>query len=248
MSKDLFSKQANSYARYRPGYPSEMIDYILQFVEKRNAAWDCATGNGQAAIMLAPHFQSVEASDISERQIANAIQDRRIHYSVSNAEATSFQEQSFDLITVAQAYHWFNFTAFEKEVRRVLKSDGIIAIWGYALVSSDYEELNKQLNAFYEDTVGPYWDPERKYLEDHYRSVPFPYNEIESKEFTITQQWSLDDLLGYLNTWSSVQHFIKANGFNPVEELKADLKKLWTDLDVVSFRFPLFLRLGSCNL
>jgi SAM-dependent methyltransferase len=247
MSKDLFSKQSDIYARYRPGYPSEIIDYILQFVSGRHAAWDCATGNGQAALLLASHFQFVHATDISEKQLSNATQHSRIQYSISKAEKTPFQENSFDLITVAQAYHWFNFVLFETEVKRVLKPGGILAIWGYSLVVSDYMDLNKKLKAFYTETVGPYWDPERKYVDDHYRTIPFPYNELPPAEFTIEQQWNLDDLSGYLNTWSSVQHFIKANKYNPVDQLKADLTKIWPPEATIPFRFPLFLRLGRCQ-
>ena len=244
MSKDLFSKQSGIYARYRPGYPSEIIDYILQFVSDRHTAWDCATGNGQAAFLLAPHFEVVHATDISENQLANAIQHSGIQYSISAAEKTSFEENSFDLVTVAQAYHWFDFLAFEKEVKRVLKPNGILAVWGYSLVVSDNKDLNKKLIAFYKETIGPYWDSERRYIDDHYRTIPFPYDELPPAEFTIEQQWSLDDLSGYLNTWSSVQHFIKLNNYNPVDQLRSDLEKIWPPGQIIAFRFPLFLRLG----
>ena len=244
MSKDLFSKQSDIYARYRPGYPPALIEYILQFVENLNMAWDCATGNGQAALLLAPHFQFVQATDISEKQLSKAIHHPRIHYSQVNAEQTPFIEQSFDLITVAQAYHWFNFIAFEKEVKRVLKPNGIIAIWGYSLVSSEYNELNILITNFYKKRVGPYWDAERKYVDDHYRTIPFPYEELPGADFFIEKQWNLEDLSGYLNSWSSVQHFIMANGFNPVDEFKADLQKYWPAKETIAFRFPLFLKLG----
>lgn len=244
MSKDLFSNQSEVYSRHRPGYPRELIDYILQFVSERNAAWDCATGNGQAALLLASHFESVQATDISERQLSNAIQHPHIRYSISGAEKTPFPDNSFDLITVAQAYHWFDFSAFENEAKRLLKPSGILAVWGYSLLVSFDININKTLRRFYKETVGRYWDPERKYIDDHYQSVPFPYHELPPAEFSIKQQWSLEDLSGYLNTWSSVQHFITANGFNPVEELTADLKRIWPLDNIILFSFPLFLRLG----
>lgn len=244
MSKDLFSKQSGIYARYRPGYPGDLINYILQFVDERNAAWDCATGNGQVALQLASHFPTVYATDISKKQISNAVQHPHIHYSIASEDKTSFPEQSVDLVTVAQAYHWFNFTAFEKEAKRISKPNGVVAIWGYSLVSSDCDDLNNVIDNFYTQTVGPFWDPERKYVDEHYRTVPFPYDELPSKDFFIEMQWNLEDLSGYFNTWSSVQHFIKTNGYNPVDNLKPDLQRVWPLKDTLQFRFPLFLRLG----
>jgi ubiquinone/menaquinone biosynthesis C-methylase UbiE len=247
MSKDLFSKQSDLYARYRPGYPSALIEHILRYVSGRQTAWDCATGNGQAAALLASHFELVEATDISRKQISNSIQLPNIHYSISSAEKTIFPAQSFNLITVAQAYHWFNFRNFEIEAKRVLKPDGIVAIWGYSLASCDWDDLNTVIASFYKDATGAYWDPERKYIDDHYRTVPFPYKELPPKEFIISIEWNQKNLSGYLNTWSSVQHFIRSQGFNPVDELQSDLQKAWPEQDIISFRFPLFLRVGKIN-
>jgi ubiquinone/menaquinone biosynthesis C-methylase UbiE len=245
MSKDLFSKQSDLYARYRPGYPSALIEYILPFVKGFDSSWDCATGNGQAALLLATYFKTVHATDISEKQIANAIQHPRIRYSTANAEFTLFEDSMFDLITVAQAYHWLDFKKFEQEVKRVSKSNGIIAVWGYSSAVSEYSKLNSLVNSFYQDIVGPYWDDERKYVDEHYRSIPFPFDEVPAREFIIEKHWSLEDLCGYLNTWSSVQHFIKANQFNPVDRLKENLKNKWPNSDFISFRFPLFVRIGK---
>ncbi|MBC7828663.1 MAG: class I SAM-dependent methyltransferase [Chitinophagaceae bacterium] len=244
MSKDLFSNQSDIYARYRPGYPPELIDYILQFVAGRDTAWDCATGNGQAALLLASHFSLVQATDISGKQIANSKKHPRIQYAIAKEESTPFAEQSFDLITVAQAYHWFNFKGFKQEAKRLLKPTGVVAVWGYSMVSSEYDKLNEMIAIFYNDTVGPFWDAERKYVDDHYRTIPFPYEEFPAKEFFMEVQWNLEDLSGYLNTWSSVQHFIKAKGYNPVDELRSDLQMAWPLTESIVFRFPLFLRLG----
>jgi ubiquinone/menaquinone biosynthesis C-methylase UbiE len=244
MNKDLFSKQSDIYARYRPGYPPGLIDFILQFVPGRDAAWDCATGNGQAALLLAPHFRSVEATDMSEKQISNAVQHPHIHYSISTAEKTPFANDSFDLVTVAQAYHWLNFTEFTHEVNRVSKTNGVIAVWGYSQANSAYENLNALIDDFYENIVGPYWNSERKYVEEHYATTPFPYEELPTEEFFMEKQWSLEDVCGYVRSWSSVQHFIKAKGFDPVDELQLALQKAWPSNPVISFRFPLFLRLG----
>jgi ubiquinone/menaquinone biosynthesis C-methylase UbiE len=244
MAKDLFSSQALLYAQYRPGYPRELYDFIVQYVNNRTRAWDCATGNGQAAVELAKYFEEVMATDISEKQLQQAQPHEKITWLVTTAEQTPFADNSFDCITVAQAYHWFNFEAFGKEVRRIAKPGAIIAIWGYSLVVCEDERVNTLINIFYRDKVGAYWDKERRYIDDRYTTVPFPYEPLPSKDFYINVQWNRQQLIGYFNTWSSVQHFIKAHQYNPVEELAAAIEQVWTDAGQRSFSFPLFLKLG----
>jgi ubiquinone/menaquinone biosynthesis C-methylase UbiE len=245
MSKDLFSKQANTYAKYRPVYPKELFEYILQFVAEKDTAWDCATGNGQAAIALAPYFKKVIATDISEKQLSLAKPHTNIKYQISAAEQTNFADNSFDLITVAQAYHWLKFEVFEKEVKRVAKKDAVIAIWGYNLFSTNEPAVNELIKKFYTDIVGPYWDNERKYVDDNYNSVPFNFSALPAKQFYIKSGWSKDDVIGYLNSWSSVQHFIEANKYNPVDGIAGELDLLWKEEKGISF--PLFLKLGRVH-
>lgn len=245
MAKDLFSNQASLYAQYRPTYPNGLYEFIVQQVPDPKQAWDCATGNGQAAVELARYFEKVMATDISEKQLQQAIPNEKITYSISTAEQTPFPDNSFDCITVAQAYHWFQFDAFEKEVRRVAKPGAVIAIWGYSLVVCAEEALNTLIRKFYRHTVGAYWDKERRYIDDHYTTVPFPYEALPSKEFQIDVQWNRGQLIGYFNTWSSVQHFIKAHQYNPVDELAIEIEKLWPGEEFKSFYFPLFLKLGK---
>jgi ubiquinone/menaquinone biosynthesis C-methylase UbiE len=244
MAKDLFSNQASLYAQYRPGYPPELFGYILQHVKDKQQAWDCATGNGQAAVELAKYFDKVMATDISEKQLQQAQPHEKITYSMATAEQTPFGDDSFDCITVAQAYHWFKFDAFGKEIKRVAKSGAIVAIWGYSLVVCEEEGLNSIINTFYRETVGAYWDKERRYIDEHYTTVPFPYEPLPAIEFQINVQWNRQQLIGYFNTWSSVQHFIKANGYNPVNELAGLIAAAWQRDDNKSFYFPLFLKLG----
>ena len=245
MSKDLFSKQASVYAKYRPSYPAEMIEYIVSCAGSRDTAWDCATGNGQAAALLAPYFKTVQATDSSEKQLQQATRADNIHYSVSLAEKTVFAAHTFDLITVAQAYHWFQFDAFEKEARRVAKPGAIIAVWCYTIPQCGDAAVDALTRDFYSETVGSYWDPERTYVDDNYSNIPFPYEELPSKEFSINMQWAPDDLPGYLNTWSSVQHFIKATGYNPVDEFAERLTARWpAGAASLPFSFPVFMRMG----
>jgi ubiquinone/menaquinone biosynthesis C-methylase UbiE len=244
MAKDLFSTQASGYAQYRPTYPPELFDHILSFVQHRRAAWDCATGNGQAAVALAAFFDTVYATDISEKQLQQAIAHPHIVYSRSTAEETAFKENSFDLITVAQAYHWFHFDAFHQEVTRIARAGAVVAIWGYSLVTSAEVHINERILSFYVNVTGPYWDKERRYVDERYTTVPFPYEELPAKTFNIAVQYDLAALAGYLNTWSAVQQFIKANGYNPVHAFIAELETLWPADEVKALHFPLFLRIG----
>lgn len=241
--KDNFSTQAQGYSKYRPYYPSEMIDYIVSFVKNKQYALDVATGNGQVAVELAKHFKEVFATDISEKQLANALQKDNIIYKEECAEQTSFADGQFDLITVAQAIHWFDFEAFYKEVYRTLKPDGIFAVLGYGLFNTS-DESEELLKHFYYDITGPYWDAERCYLDENYTTIPFPFEELETKQFTNEFIWTFEQLTGYLGTWSAVQHYIKKNGINPVDLIRDELKEYWEkgDKKVV---FPLLLRIGK---
>ncbi len=245
MARDLFSKQAALYARYRPSYPAALTDYILSFVQHKQTAWDCATGNGQAALLYADYFSKVFASDSSEKQIAQATHHPKIIYSISEAEKTLFADNSFDLITVAQAYHWFQFDTFFNEARRVGKNGCIVAVWGYKLAVCADEKINGMVKYFYTDVIGKYWDSERKYVDEEYKTIPFSFIKLPSKEFKIDVTWDAEELLGYFSTWSSVQHFIKANGYDPVETFANKIKSAWGSEKNRSFYFPLFLLIGK---
>lgn len=241
--KDLFSTQSKIYARFRPSYPPEMIEYIVSFVQDKQIALDVATGNGQVAVALSKYFDKVYATDISEKQLENAQQADNITYQKSKAEETDFDDNQFDLITVAQAIHWFDFDAFYKEAKRILKLEGIFAVVGYGLFQTN-KHSQKILDRFYYESVGSYWDPERSYLDENYETIPFPFAEIETEKFTNRFTWTFEQLTGYLETWSAVQHYIKQKGVNPLDVISEELKESWEqgDRKVV---FPLLLRLGK---
>ena len=243
--KDHFSKQATDYAKYRPGYPQELFAYLASLCRERATAWDCGTGNGQAALHLREHFQIVIATDPSEKQIKNAVPHERIFYQISRAEKTAIKSNTIDLITVAQAIHWFDFPEFYKEVRRVSKPGGILAVWCYGLLKVS-AEIDAAINQFYNDTVGAYWPPERKWVDENYRTLPLPFQETTSPPFFMSDNWNLLEMLGYLNTWSAVQYFINANGFNPVEKLIERLQPLWgMESQKRKITWPLHLRIGK---
>ena len=200
---DIFSKQAATYKKYRPTYPLELYNEILQHVQSKEICWDCATGNGQVALELAKHFSQVYATDLSQKQLDKAERRENIVYKQERAESTSFNNDQFDLITAAQAVHWFDMEAFNKEVFRVAKDGGIIAVWGYGLLKIN-EPMDALLYEFYSNTVGPYWNKERKHVDSGYATVRFDFKQINAdKERYITANWDLKQLEGYLNSWSS---------------------------------------------
>ncbi len=242
--KDYFSAQSDEYARRRPGYPEALFSYLASLPAERERAWDCGTGNGQAALGLAPYFDEVVATDPSASQLRNAFQHRKITYMQARAEDSGLASASVDLVTVAQAVHWFDLDRFFTEVQRVLKPRGVCAIWCYTLcrITPDVDAV---VDDFYFNIVGPYWPRERALVDDGYASLSFPFKELQSPDFSIELVWSLSDLFGYLGTWSPVQRYIEANGTDPLNIIKSALATSWGD-PVASkpVLFPLRMRVG----
>ena len=245
MGKDLFSKQSDLYARYRPTYPKELYDYILSFVKEKNMAWDCATGNGQAAVVLEDHFKKVIATDISAAQIEKAIAKANIDYLVCPAESTPFKENTFDLVTVAQAYHWLKWDTFKKEVTRVCKPAAVIAVWMYYNHTTGDDKIDKAVRDFYENVTKPYWDYERKFVEEKYAAVEFDYELLPGKTFDSILSWQREDLIGYISSWSAIQKYINANGHSAVPIIEEEIKMLWPEGEVKKVVFPVYLKLGK---
>ncbi len=242
--KDNFSAQAKAYARYRPGYPAQLFEWIYQAVPAFGKAWDCATGNGQVATVLAKSFQTVQATDISFSQISQAGRRTNIFYSVQQAEQTAFKNGQFDLVTVAQAIHWFDFAAFYNEVRRVTKPGAVVAVMGYGLPTLP-PGLDEILQNFYYHVVGPYWDKERRYLEENYQSIPFPFDEIKNKILPSALEWDLDTACGFLERWSATAHYSRRNGYSPVAGMRSKFAALWPERKAITATFPVIFRLGQ---
>jgi SAM-dependent methyltransferase len=241
--KDHFSKQAADYARFRPGYPRELFDYLVSIAPSRRLAWDCGTGNGQAAAGLASVFDAVIATDASEKQITNAELHERVDYLVAPAEDSSIDFGTVDLIMVAQALHWFDLDRFYAEARRVLKSDGVLAASAYNLLHIN-PAIDEVVNRYYYEVVGPFWPQERKLVEQ-FDNLPFPFHEIDPPKFEMTAQWNLDHLVGYLRTWSSTQRFMAAKGSDPLKQIMGELPAAWgTPEQTRNVIWPLTLRIG----
>jgi len=244
--KDNFSSQSDKYAKYRPTYPPAFFSYLDEFLEKKDCAWDCGTGNGQVAYELAKSFKKIMATDISKQQIVNAAKADNIFYSIQPAEQTHFEDDLFDFIVVAQAVHWFDFEKFYAEVKRTAKKDALLCIVGYGIISVS-PAVDALISDFYTNTIGSFWDKERRYIDEGYRTIPFPFEEISTPQFENRHLWSLDHLVGYLNTWSAVKHFVRRKGYNPVEELKEKLKTYWQANERKEVVFPILLRIGKLN-
>lgn len=240
---DRFSKQSAMYAAFRPTYPEALYHFILSSVNGRDEAWDCACGNGQVAKDLSPFFKTVEATDHTPNQLANAFKKDNIHYSLGEAESTAFRDHQFDLVTVGQAIHWFDIPAFFNEASRVLKPGGLLAIWGYSLLSIS-KEIDPIITHFYTKVVGPYWDPQRKLIDNQYRGIDFPFQKIQVPAFDFSFNWTIEELEGYLTTWSAVQKFVKEQGRNPVVDLVPLIKPHWKQ-ERMKITFPLFTLFGK---
>jgi len=242
---DHFSQLSESYKKFRPSYPEELYLEILKFVKTKDSCWDCGTGNGQVAVEFSKYFTKVFATDISQNQLDCAAKRKNIFYKKVRAEQSGFEENKFDLITVAQAIHWFDFEEFHREVLRVAKNGAVLAIWGYGLVEIT-DPINKLIRHFYKDIIGTYWNVERKHIDNAYKTIPFNFIQLNrDREIIMKQYWNLKQLEGYLNTWSGVKNYMQDHdGKNPVSELIVGLKGIWGDNEKKEIRFPVFLKAG----
>lgn len=242
---DHFSGLAPAYATCRPTYPAELFAYLAGLTERHELAWDCAAGTGQATLPLARWFGRVVATDASETMLDQAPRHPNIEYRATPAEMSGLATETVDLVTVAQALHWFDTDAFYGEARRVLVSQGVLAVWTYGTQYVGQEALDRALQHFYSEVVGPYWPAERRLVESGYRTLPFPFLELEAPAFAMEAHWTLSQLLGYIRTWSATQHFCEVQGHDPVLELADELVVHWGEPESArGVRWPLSLRAG----
>jgi SAM-dependent methyltransferase len=241
----LFSTVAREYASFRPGYPPELFTYLARISPSRETVWDCGCGSGQASVALAEHFSVVHATDVSPEQIAAAKAHPRVRYSVAPAEHSGLPDQSMDLVTVAQALHWFDVDAFYAEAVRVGRHGALIAVWNYPRPQFADVELDRRFFVFYSEIVGPYWPPERRHIESGYRTLPFPFEEIDAPELGVELSWNLEQIAGYVSSWSATARHRRDLGVDPVPLLTASLAEAWPVRDVaVQIHMPIGLRIG----
>ena len=242
---DHFSRLAPGYASCRPGYPDALFSYLAGLVHRHELAWDCAAGSGQATLPLASRFQRVVATDASAAMLGQAPRHPKIEYRVATAEKSGLSPATVDLVVVAQALHWLDLDRFYPEATRVLIPGGILAVWTYGMQKLEDPAIDRLLQRFYTDVVGPYWPGERRHVESGYRTLPFPFPELEPERFAMEEKWNLSQLLGYLRTWSATQRFRESHGRDPVEQLGLEIEPLWgPPMSGRMIRWPLSLRVG----
>jgi SAM-dependent methyltransferase len=242
---DHFSGLATGYAAYRPRYPEGLFSAIAAASPFLDRVWDCATGTGQAVSGLAAHFRSVLASDASRQQIRAASPYDRVRYFVARAEAAPLRSRSVGAVTVAQALHWLERAEFYAEARRVLRPGGLLVVWTYGNQRVDGGPVDDVLADFYDRVIGPYWAPERRWVETGYRTLRFPFEEIAIGAPAMVAEWSLPQLLGYIGTWSAVVRCREVTGRDPLGELAGRLLPLWGDPSTRRrVEWPLSVRAG----
>lgn len=225
---DHFSRQAPDYAKYRPSYPEALFSWLADHAPGRALAWDVGCGSGQAAVPLAAHFDRVVATDLSAAQIAQARPHPRVEYRVAPCERSGLPDAGCDLVTVAQALHWFDFDRFYAEVRRVLKPGGLFAAWTYQLLQGE-PAINAVIGKFHVEVLTPWWPPERRWVEAGYAGMPFPFAALPAPSFAIRLAWTLADLTNYVGTWSAAQRCLAATGADPSRALFERLQPVWGD-------------------
>jgi SAM-dependent methyltransferase len=243
--RDYFSERAAEYARFRPRYPARLFEALVRLAPGRGLAWDCGTGNGQAAVGLADHFRRVVATDASLQQLAHAERHPRVAYVRSLETRSGLAAARVDLVTVAQALHWFDLEPFFAEVGRVLRPGAAIAVWCYDLARVT-PEIDALVDRFAQETVGPHWTPERRHVRAGYQDLPFPFQERPFPPCTMEREVTLDQFAGYLDTWSPVRRYRQAVGTDPLPPLIAVMAPLWGDPGVPrALRWPLKGRVGT---
>jgi SAM-dependent methyltransferase len=242
---DHFSGCAGWYARFRPDYPHALFRFVASLGARRRVAWDCATGNGQAAAGLAQLFDRVIATDASAEQIQRARPHARVEYRIALAESSGLPSACVDVVTVAQALHWLDVARFAREVKRVVRPGGAIVAWSYGEGRLDTPELDAVWRSLLRGTLGPYWPRERAYVWSEYRTLPFPFPELPAPRLAMERSWTLPELVGYVRSWSAVARYTAARGEDPVPALAADLGRVWGDpASPHVLRWPLVVRAG----
>jgi SAM-dependent methyltransferase len=241
----LFTTVAREYAAFRPGYPPALFSWLASVSPARDAVWDCGCGSGQASVALAGFFTQVHATDVAAEQIAAARPRERVRYTVAPAERSSLPDACVDLVTVAQALHWFDVDAFYTEARRVARPRALLAAWTYPRPEFVDPSLDAVFAEFYGSVVGPYWPAGRKHVESNYTTLPFPFEELPHPPFGLELQWGFEQVLGYVSSWSATAKYRESLGADPLPWLRDRLGAVWPAPEApAALRMPLGMRVA----
>lgn len=241
---DYFDLCAEQYQRLRPVYPQELFQWLAHVVNARGRVLDCGAGNGQASFELAKYFDQVVAIDVGQNQLEQAKRLPNIQYHQMSAEKINFPDNHFDLIVAASAVHWFNLGKFYQEARRLLKSDGYLVVWTYTWPQTKHVAVNQVLDAI-KNKLNPYWSEGSKLHLNEYKSLAFPFKEIDVPSFKFKVAWSLDELIGFFLTWACIRQHVELAAPGFIEECRIELSKVWRDVSKVEFIFPIYIKAGT---
>ncbi|MFK7969580.1 MAG: class I SAM-dependent methyltransferase [Bacteroidia bacterium] len=240
-----FTQQAKAYAGHRPSYPDELFAWIHEQMPDAQCVWDCATGNGQAAVALGTYFPQVIATDHSPAQLELAVAAKNVEYRLADAFESGLPDHSVDIITVAQALHWIFGDAFWAEAKRVLKPGGLFVAWTYAQHSFEDSQLTAITDHYHNEILKDYWPNRRKHPVNKYSEIELPFRRVESPSFDLIAEHNLEDHLGYIRSWSGTQRYINAVGEDPTDTLRNTLAPLWGEPeDRRTVRWPLTVLAG----
>lgn len=243
-ARSHFSGHSREYAEYRPSYPPALVDQLARLVPQSGTVWEAGCGSGQLSLPLASRFARVIATDVSAEQIAQAPAHPAIEYRLASAESSGLPDGTIDLSIAAQAAHWFDLAGYYGEVRRVSKPDAIVALITYGMTRID-DPIDRIVHRFYSETVGPYWSPERRHVEDGYRSLPFPFEEIEMPSLEMEAEWGPEELAGYVETWSATRALLRAEGPEKIAAFREALREAWSAGPAIrKVRWPVSSRVG----
>ena len=243
--KNWFDQGGKAYAAFRPQYPPELAQFLKSCVPSGEIAFDVGCGTGQLTYLLADHFKTVIGTDPSADQISNAAKKANITYKAAPAEKLGGEDGSVDLITAAQAAHWFDRPQFYKEVRRLAKPEATLALISYGVLSFEDAALDRLFSTFYHDEISPYWPPERTLVDSGYQTIDFPFDEMTPPPFNITLEWDRDQFLGYLSTWSATRKAREAGQEKVLHRFADQLNEAWEKPPSKQIiHWPIHMRLG----